>query len=165
MKHTRFLNAGFSLLALLFTSQLVLAGTQDPPVPQDARAMGAKLREADRDRDGRLSRTEAAGLPVLAKHFDRIDGDRDGYLTREEFRTAGYKLRRFRDEHFGELRDLESESHQARIRILQQADACIKAAATPEAYRQCERQEQDARQSLRESMKSRREDLVAATRP
>jgi Ca2+-binding EF-hand superfamily protein len=124
-----------------------------------------KLKEADKDQDGRLSKAEVAGMPLLSRHFDRIDADRDGRLTREELRGARDKMRRFRDEHFDTLRDMESESHQARIQILQQADACIKAAATTDAYRQCEQQEQAARQALRTSMQSKREGLTAQSRP
>lgn len=55
-------------------------------------AMRAKFDEffakADSDGDGALSRAEAQqGMPRLAGKFDRIDGDHDGRITREEIRA------------------------------------------------------------------------------
>jgi Ca2+-binding EF-hand superfamily protein len=47
-----------------------------------------RLKEADKDHDGRISRSEAeASMPRLAKNFDRIDADKDGFVTREEMRA------------------------------------------------------------------------------
>ncbi len=54
---------------------------------------------------------------------------------------------------------LESESHQERIRILQQADSCIKSAKSKEEYKNCEQQEQQGRENLKEKMKSKHQDL------
>jgi Ca2+-binding EF-hand superfamily protein len=42
----------------------------------------------DTDADGRISRDEAARFPRLARHFDQIDANKDGYLTKEELRAA-----------------------------------------------------------------------------
>ena len=42
----------------------------------------------DTDADGRISRDEAAGFPRLARHFDQVDANKDGYLTKEELRAA-----------------------------------------------------------------------------
>ncbi len=55
--------------------------------------------------------------------------------------------------------NLESESHQERIRILQQADNCIKSAKSREEYKSCEEQEQQARENLKEKMKSKHQAL------
>ncbi len=41
--------------------------------------------ELDKNSDGKLSRTEAAGNPVLAKRFAETDDDRDGSVTRVEY--------------------------------------------------------------------------------
>jgi hypothetical protein len=39
----------------------------------------------DKDRDGTISRGEAAAAPDLARDFDRYDLNRDGRLDRDEF--------------------------------------------------------------------------------
>lgn len=62
---------------------------------------------------------------------------------------------------FEAYRDLESRSHQARIRILQEADACIRDAADREALRACETKERAARQALRAELKPKRHALRA----
>lgn len=54
---------------------------------------------------------------------------------------------------------LESESHQERIRILQQADSCIKSAKSKEEYKACEVQEKQSRENLKEKMKSKHQEL------
>jgi hypothetical protein len=43
-----------------------------------------KLELLDKDRDGFVSRAEAAGLPDLVKKFDRLDRNRDGKLDERE---------------------------------------------------------------------------------
>jgi hypothetical protein len=42
--------------------------------------------KADANRDGKLSRAEAAtgSTPGLSAEFDKIDANKDGFLTREE---------------------------------------------------------------------------------
>lgn len=45
----------------------------------------AAFARADKDRDGKLSRSEAAQLPEVMQRFDQIDANRDGTLSREEF--------------------------------------------------------------------------------
>jgi Ca2+-binding EF-hand superfamily protein len=43
----------------------------------------------DKDGDKRISRAEAeAKSPMLAKNFDKIDADKDGYLSRDEMVEA-----------------------------------------------------------------------------
>lgn len=42
---------------------------------------GPRFQAADKDGDGKLSRAEFPGRPAV---FDRIDADKDGFLTREE---------------------------------------------------------------------------------
>jgi Ca2+-binding EF-hand superfamily protein len=42
----------------------------------------------DKDRDGHVSRAEAAGVPTLAKVFDQFDRNRDGRLDRAELEAA-----------------------------------------------------------------------------
>lgn len=62
---------------------------------------------------------------------------------------------------YREFRDLESQSHQGRIRILQAADSCIRAAETRRAFRACEEQERADRQALRAELQPRKEALKA----
>jgi hypothetical protein len=50
----------------------------------------------------------------------------------------------------------ESYSHNKRISILQEADACIKNAKSKEAYKACEKKEKDSRVELRKEMKQRK---------
>lgn len=57
------------------------------PAPDRARA-SRRFEVADRDGDGRLTRTEAGhpetGLPVVAREFTAIDTDGDGLLSKAE---------------------------------------------------------------------------------
>ena len=50
--------------------------------------MAERLKAADTNADGLISREEAAALPRLAKHFDAIDANRDGQVAAEELRAA-----------------------------------------------------------------------------
>lgn len=59
--------------------------TLRPPVPLDTKAMKAMLR-ADRNKDGTLSREELEHYDVtLGARFREVDSDRDGKLTLYEF--------------------------------------------------------------------------------
>jgi len=42
----------------------------------------------DANKDGKLSRGEAAGFRGVARHFDEADTNRDGALSRAEFESA-----------------------------------------------------------------------------
>ena len=46
-----------------------------------------RLKQADTDGNGMLSRDEAKALPMISKHFDEIDANRDGQITMEELRA------------------------------------------------------------------------------
>jgi hypothetical protein len=52
-----------------------------------------RLKTADANGDGMLSRGEAVDMPRLSKAFDRIDANQDGLISREELQAAGKKLR------------------------------------------------------------------------
>lgn len=47
-----------------------------------------QMARMDTDRDGKISRTEAAGHPKLAENFGRIDTNGDGFLSKEELAAA-----------------------------------------------------------------------------
>lgn len=68
-----------------------LAFAQDTATTTDAQtgASGTQLTWADLDSngDGNLSRDEATAHSALAAVFDRADGDSDGQLTADEYRT------------------------------------------------------------------------------
>lgn len=52
-------------------------------------ALRAKLMALDSNQDQALTRAEIGGrMPKLSENFDRIDGNRDGKITREEMRSA-----------------------------------------------------------------------------
>ncbi|HET7730513.1 MAG TPA: EF-hand domain-containing protein [Usitatibacter sp.] len=72
-------------LALVSASTLVLA---DPGAGHPRGAMIERLKAADTNGDGMLSRQEAAALPRLAERFDAIDANRDGLVTFDELRAA-----------------------------------------------------------------------------
>jgi len=66
----------------------LFAGTAyagDPPKSDAPRAM-----KSDTDGDGRISRAEAAnsGAERSGKWFDKLDTDKDGYVTQEELKQA-----------------------------------------------------------------------------
>lgn len=72
-------------VALLSASTLVLA---DPGHGGGRGAFLERLKTADTNGDGLLSRTEAAALPRIADHFDAIDANKDGQISFEELRAA-----------------------------------------------------------------------------
>lgn len=47
-----------------------------------------RMARNDTDRDGRISRAEAAAHPRLAESFDRIDSNGDGFVTKDEMMAA-----------------------------------------------------------------------------
>lgn len=72
---------------------------------------------------------------------------------------AAGPLAQKRAELFQQIKAAESDSHQARVRILQDAEACIQAAGTPQEYRVCEQREQAARQAHRAAHEPQRQAL------
>ena len=54
----------------------------------DGAGMFAKL---DTNKDGKISREEAAAAPRLAEHFDAIDTNHDGFVTPDEMKAAHAK--------------------------------------------------------------------------
>jgi len=52
----------------------------------------ARMKAADTNGDGMISRDEAKALPRIAKHFDEIDANHDGQLTADELRAFHQKM-------------------------------------------------------------------------
>ncbi len=52
-----------------------------------------RVAEADKDGDGRISRTEAASLSRIGDAFDQIDANRDGYIVRSELTKHHERMR------------------------------------------------------------------------
>src|SRR5258708_19413554 len=55
-------------------------------------AMLERLKAADTDGNGLISREEAKALPMIAKHFDEIDTNQDGQISPEELRAFHQKM-------------------------------------------------------------------------
>ena len=56
-------------------------------------AIAERLKQADTNGDGLISRDEAQALPRLAKHFDEIDANHDQQLSADELRAFHEKVR------------------------------------------------------------------------
>ena len=86
MKYVAILTA----LGLASAASLVFAD-DNAVAPQQAHRHGhemmEKLRAADTNGDGLISRQEAAALPRLVKHFDEIDANHDGQLSKDELKA------------------------------------------------------------------------------
>ena len=50
-----------------------------------------RFKAADTNGDGKLSREEAKALPRIAEHFDKIDADKDGFVTPQELHAMHKK--------------------------------------------------------------------------
>ena len=84
-----------TLLALALmavtVSGLALAHGHDGARPH--RMHGDRLQQLDTDKDGRISRAEAAARPRLAERFAEMDADRNGFLDKAD-RQARHAARR-----------------------------------------------------------------------
>ena len=83
-------NVAFVTVLLTASIGASVAFAQTPPeLPKGDRAhkMHERLKAADKDGDGKISRAEAVALPRIAKHFDEIDTNKDGLITREELKA------------------------------------------------------------------------------
>jgi Ca2+-binding EF-hand superfamily protein len=74
-------------LALACTATLTLAAPEGR-----GGHMAERFKQADTNGDGKLSREEAAALPMIAKHFDDIDTNKDNFITLDELRAFHEKM-------------------------------------------------------------------------
>jgi Ca2+-binding EF-hand superfamily protein len=59
----------------------------------DGQGPMGRLKQADTNGDGMISRKEAEALPMILKHFDEIDANHDNQITAEELRAFHAKQR------------------------------------------------------------------------
>lgn len=80
-------------LTLLAAAGLIGAAFAAQAAPDGRHGGMDRLRQADTNGDGMISREEAAALPRIAKHFDEIDANHDGQITADELRAFHQNLR------------------------------------------------------------------------
>ena len=80
-----------SLTALALASAAVLAVA----APEGGPRHGGfeRLKQADTDGNGLISKEEAKALPRILKHFDEIDANHDGQLSPDELRAFHETMR------------------------------------------------------------------------
>ncbi|CAK0779940.1 EF-hand domain-containing protein [Gammaproteobacteria bacterium] len=84
---TRFL---FSALILVASLGLQTASAGEGTLID--KMIEQKFKAADKNGDGKLTLDEAkAGMPRVAKNFDKIDADHEGYVTLEQIKAASAK--------------------------------------------------------------------------
>ncbi len=67
---------------------LLLALGSGAALAADAAEVEAKFKAADKDGDGKLTLDEAkAGMPRVARGFDKIDTGKKGYVTLDEIQA------------------------------------------------------------------------------
>lgn len=85
------------IAAFLLGGISVVSSAQQGPMHASGKAhMLERLKTADTNGDGMISREEANALPKLSKHFDEIDTDKNGLISLQEFETAMKKLHALR---------------------------------------------------------------------
>jgi len=76
--------------ALALSTISVQAQPSGPPPGKGPGAMAERIKAADKNGDGFISREEAqASLPKVHENFDKMDLNRDGFISKEEFQKAG----------------------------------------------------------------------------
>lgn len=77
----------------IFSTAFAFAQTPADPAKSEKREQRAshmqeRLKAADKNGDGKISREEAtASLPKLSKHFDQIDANKDGFISKDEMKA------------------------------------------------------------------------------
>src|SRR2546423_970255 len=87
--------------ALASAAVIAIAAPEGAGGPRHG-AMMERIKAADTDGNGLISRDEAKALPMIAKHFDEIDADGNGQISPEELRAFHQKIRAQHDQSRGE---------------------------------------------------------------
>ncbi len=92
-----------TLAALGIASAAVLAVAA--PEGREGRGHGMeRIKQADTNGDGMISREEAKALPRILEHFSEIDANGDGQITADELRAFHAKrMEKVRAEHWKKL--------------------------------------------------------------
>jgi Ca2+-binding EF-hand superfamily protein len=80
-----------TIYALCAAAVLTVSAQMPAFAADDAKTqkLEERFKAADKDGDGKLTKAEAeAGMPRLAKNFDRIDTDHKGYITLDQLKAA-----------------------------------------------------------------------------
>lgn len=93
-------------LALGSAATLVMAGDSGRP---ERGAMLERLKAADTNGDGMISRAEAQALPRVLEKFDAIDANHDGQVTMEELHVFHQANRGARHGHAGFFAKLDAD--------------------------------------------------------
>lgn len=78
---------GYALLAVSIDAMAQQASAEQKQAALE------RLQAADTNKDGSIDKAEAdAGLPRVAKNFDKLDVDNDGRLSPDEFKAMAAKF-------------------------------------------------------------------------
>lgn len=92
-----------TLIAIALVSAATLVMAEQPANPPARGQATERLKAADANGDGLISRDEAAAsLPRVSRHFDEMDANKDGQLSREEMR-AFHEARKAKRKAAGEV--------------------------------------------------------------
>lgn len=97
--------ATLTAIALVSAATLVMAEDKSAGAKHSRGAGMERLKAADTNADGLISRAEAASLPRVASHFDQIDANKDGQLGADEMRAFREARRAGRDKRRAERAD------------------------------------------------------------
>ena len=107
-------------IALASAATVVLAA---PDGQQRRGAMLERLKAADTNADGLISKSEAAALPRLAERFDRIDANRDGQVSFEELKASRASHRGGHGKHMLKRADTDGDGKVSKAEALAAAAA------------------------------------------
>jgi Ca2+-binding EF-hand superfamily protein len=84
------------LMALALTASGAIFAQQSAPAAEHPmyQRMADRMKAADTNNDGLISKSEAAAIRPLNEHFDLIDTNKDGFLSQDEIKAMHDKMHR-----------------------------------------------------------------------